>query len=162
MLKSSLTKKAFLYMTPAVISLAAMSIMTKEIAVMKQNVWHNIIYYLVVSTFISGCYNLILFLFSRNKSIKLHRQLFSSAATHIGCYVITFSAALITAKTLALRIAPNPGYVVTLLLTAPLFVFMLSPQTPHREILSEKAGLAMLFFLCLIMLLTTSDIGIND
>lgn len=162
MLKSNLNKKAFFYMLPAIISLALMSIATKEIAVMRQNVWHNVIYYLAISTLISGCYNLILFLYTYKKDSNLRKQLFSPITAHIGVYIIVFSSALIAAKTLALRIAPNPGYVITLLLTAPLFVFVLSPTLPHRGFLSERAGIAMLFFLSLIMMLTTSNTGIND
>lgn len=161
MLKSKITREAFWYMLPATVALALMSIATKEIAVMSQNVWHNIIYYLTVSTFISGFYNLIL-LIANNGKKSLMKAVFAPQVVRTGLYIIGFSAALITAKTLALRLAPNPGYVVTLLLTAPLFVYVLSPHNKGDEKVSEKAGWAMLFFLCLIMLLVSSNIGIND
>ncbi len=160
MLKSKITKAALKYMIWAVIALALMSIATKEIAVMKQNVWYNVIYYLTVSTFISGCYNLLLFVV-HNPVKKLKQAIFAPQIVQTGIYIIGFSAALIVAKTLALRLAPNPGYVITLLLTAPLFVYVLSPRRHKSSNMSEKAGWAMLFFLGLIMLLVCS-IGVND
>lgn len=162
MLKSKITREAFWYMLPATIALALMSIATKEIAVMKQNVWYNIVYYLTVSTFISGCYNFILLVANNKKNKSLLKIIFAPKVVRTGLYIVGFSAALITAKTLALRLAPNPGYVVTLLLTAPLFVYVLSPHHKDTGKVSEKAGWAMLFFLGLIMLLVSSDIGVND
>ena len=73
-----------------------------------------------------------------------------------GLYVISFSAALITAKTLALRVAPNPGYVTALLLTAPIFVFALNRYNKVNDDVSVKAGLVAL------MLLVTGNFGVND
>ena len=73
-----------------------------------------------------------------------------------------FSAALIAAKTMAMRLAPNPGYVVTLLLTAPIFVFLLSSRSKASGKLTEKAGFAMLFFLIMIMMLINGNFNIND
>ena len=161
MLKSKITKEAFYYMLPATVALALMSIATKEIAVMRQNVWYNIIYYLTVSTFISGCYNFFLLITTRHQN-SLKDIIFAKPVMQTGIYIIGFSAALITAKTLALRLSPNPGYVVTLLLIAPIFVYILSPHRKSPNQTSEKAGWAMLFFLSLIMLLTGSHLGVND
>ncbi len=62
---------------------------------------------------------------------------------------------------MAMRLAPNPGYVVTLLLTAPLFVFMLT-RTRQSGNLSAKAGFAMLFFLVLIMILVNGNFDVTD
>jgi hypothetical protein len=64
---------------------------------------------------------------------------------------------------MAMRLYPNPGYVVTLLLTAPIFVYLLSRnKTKTSNGLSEKAGFAMLFFLAIIMLLVNSNLGVSD
>ena len=47
MIKDKVSRDLAKYMAPAVFALAAMSIATKEIAMMGQNVWANIAYYLV-------------------------------------------------------------------------------------------------------------------
>lgn len=161
MMKSRVTRQAFWYMLPAVLALAGMSAATKEIAMMGQNIWTNILYYLAVATFVSGCYNLVL-LRMTSPSGKIWRRIFAPGIVHTGLYIIGFSAALIAAKTMAMRLAPNPGYVVTLLLTAPLFVFMLSRVNRREKGLSAKAGFAMVFFLAMIMILVNGDFHVDD
>ncbi len=164
MMKTRITRDAFRYMIPAVLALAGMSVATKEIAMMGQDVWANILYYLVVATFVSGLYNSCLLLKSKHLNLSLSvSMLFSKEVVRTGIYIVSFSAALIAAKTMAMRLSPNPGYVVTLLLTAPIFVYLLSKnRTKTSGGLSEKAGFAMLFFLAIIMLLVNSNLGITD
>ncbi len=163
MMKNPITRKAFWYMLPAVLALAGMSVATKEIAMMGQNVWENILYYLVVATFISGVYNTIFLLKTMNFNFKrVAEKVFAPAVVHTGIYLVSFSAALIAAKTMAMRLSPNPGYVVTLLLTAPFFVFMLSNRTKQNSGLSAKAGFAMVFFLLMIMILVNGDFDVRD
>ena len=162
MLQSNVNRQAFIYMLPAIFALAFMSVATKEISVINDNVWHGIIYYLTVATSISGVYNLLLLVKTKARQQAWREMIFAPPVIQTGLYIVGFSTVLIIAKTLALRISPNPGYVVALLLTAPIFVYVLSPQYKKREQLSEKAGWAMLFFLSLIMLLVSSNIGIND
>lgn len=162
MMKNKVTKRAFWYMLPAVLALAGMSVATKEIAMMGQSVWTNILYYLVVATFVSGFYNFVLLCRKEHFDVGLAvRLVFAREVIHTGIYVVGFSAALIAAKTMAMRLAPNPGYVVTLLLTAPLFVFMLT-RTRQSGNLSAKAGFAMLFFLVLIMILVNGNFDVTD
>ena len=162
MLKSKITRNAFVYMIPAVVSLSGMSVATKEIATMGQDVWDNILYYLVVSTFVSGLYNYVLLIKAKHGNFALiRRMIFNNEVVKTGIYIISFSAALIAAKTMAMRLAPNPGYVVTLLLTAPIFVYLLEGNKKASSI-SEKAGFAMLFFLLLIMMLLVNNFNIND
>lgn len=162
MMKNKVTKRAFWYMLPAVLALAGMSVATKEIAMMGQSVWTNILYYLVVATFVSGFYNFMLLCRKEHFDVGLAvRLVFAREVIHTGIYIVGFSAALIAAKTMAMRLAPNPGYVVTLLLTAPLFVFMLT-RTRQFGNLSAKAGFAMLFFLVLIMILVNGNFDVTD
>ena len=80
----------------------------------------------------------------------------------VGFYVISFSAALITAKNLALRIAPNPGYVIALLLTAPIFVFGLNKYNKIPDDISVKEGFLMIAFLAALMILVTGNFGVSD
>jgi hypothetical protein len=163
MMKAPLSKKAFWYMLPAVLALAGMSVATKEIAMMGQNVWANIVYYLVVATFVSGSYNLVLLLYHASYGYGAAlRRLVAPEIVHTGIYIVSFSAALIAAKTMAMRTSPNPGYVVTLLLTAPFFVFMLSRGQRKENALSAKAGFAMVFFLVLIMILVNGNFAVTD
>ena len=162
MMKNKVTKRAFWYMLPAVLALAGMSVATKEIAMMGQSVWTNILYYLVVATFVSGFYNFVLLCRKEHFDVGLAvRLVFAREVIHTGIYIVGFSAALIAAKTMAMRLAPNPGYVVTLLLPAPLFVFMLT-RTRQSGNLSAKAGFAMLFFLVLIMILVNGNFDVTD
>lgn len=162
MLKSKITQNAFWYMMPAVLSLAGMSVATKEIATMGQDVWANILYYLVVSTFVSGVYNYVLLIKNKHGNFALiEKMIFNHEVVKVGVYIVSFSASLIAAKTMAMRLAPNPGYVVTLLLTAPIFVYLLEGNKKASSI-SEKAGFAMLFFLFLIMMLLVNNFNIND
>ena len=65
--------------------------------------------------------------------------------------LVTFSSMLIVAKTMALRIAPNPGYVTALLLIAPIFVYALNQNYKIADTVSVKSGFAMIFFLALLV-----------
>lgn len=162
MLKSKITQNAFWYMMPAVLSLAGMSVATKEIAMMGQDVWDNVLYYLTVSTFVSGIYNYLFLIKDKHYNFMLiGKMIFNYEVVKVGIYIVSFSAALIAAKTMAMRLAPNPGYVVTLLLTAPIFVYLLEGNKKTSSV-SEKAGFAMLFFLFLIMILLVDNFNIND
>lgn len=162
-MKSKITRDAFFYMIPAILALAGMSVATKEIAMMGQDVWDNILYYLVVSTFISGIYNCFLLLKQKQFNVVLAaKMVFAKEIVATGIFIVGFSAALIAAKTMAMRLSPNPGYVVALLLTAPIFVYLLTRNSKASGGFTEKAGFAMLFFLILIMLLVNGNFNIVD
>ncbi len=162
-MKSKITRDAFFYMIPAILALAGMSIATKEIAMMGQDVWDNILYYLVVSTFISGVYNCFLLLKQKQFNVVLAaKMVFAKEIVATGIFIVGFSAALIAAKTMAMRLSPNPGYVVALLLTAPIFVYLLTRNSKASGGFTEKAGFAMIFFLILIMLLVNGNFNISD
>lgn len=161
MMKSRVSRQALFYMTPAIIALAAMSILTKEIALMGHNVWSNIIYYMTISTFISGIYNLVCLLITKKNSIKVTDLLLAPKVIKTGVYIVGFSCALIAAKMLAMRLAPNPAYVVTLLLTAPIFVQLLDDGHKYNHD-DDRAGFSMIFFLILLMIVTAGGFGITD
>ena len=163
MIKSTVTREVVNFMVPAVLALAGMSIATKEIALINANVWVAVVYYLVVATAVSGLYNTVLFVkHSKPGFVGFFRRVFNKKVVKAGVYIISFSAALITAKTLALRVAPNPGYVVALVLTAPLFVFALNKYHKVPDDVSIRAGFAMIFFLILLILLVNGQYGIVD
>lgn len=162
-MKSRISRDAFWYMVPAILALAGMSVATKEIAMMGQDVWANILYYLTVSTFVSGFYNLILLLRHKHYNVVLTvKMVFAKEVLATGIFIVGFSAALIAAKTMAMRLAPNPGYVVTLLLTAPVFVYLLTRDSKVSGGFTEKSGFAMLFFLALIMILVNGNFNVTD
>ena len=117
-----------------------------------------------VSLFVSGCYNLFFYLRTQ-KPGSLKRaaaDIFNRRTVRPGIYMVAFSAALITAKTLALRVAPNPGYVTALLLVAPIFVYVLNRTGKVPDNVSVKAGFSMIFFLLLLILLVNGNYGITD
>ena len=158
MIKAQISRELMEYITPAVFALAGMSVATKEIAVMGQNVWYNIIYYLVVATFVSGIYNSVMFVYYNRPSISsFFKTVFAQEIVKVGMYIVCFSAVLIVSKTMAMRLAPNPGYVVTLLLISPIFVFFLNKYNKIPDNVSLKAGFSMLFFLVLLMLIINMD-----
>ena len=163
MLKSPVNKEIIIYMAPVILALAFMSIITKDISIHGSSTWAAMIYYLSVSTFVSGCYNT--FFYIRREKVKakdFFKNVFSPVAIRAGLYLISFSAALITAKNLALRIAPNPGYVTALLLTSPLFVMAFNKYNKIQDTASVKAGIFMIFFLIAMMILVNGKFGVID
>lgn len=165
MMQSPVSQKLVRYILPAVFALAGMSIATKEIAVHSQSgVWGAITYYLVVALFVSGCYNLFFYLRTQKKRgfKQFVADVFNRRTVWPGIYMVAFSAALITAKTLALRVAPNPGYVTALLLVAPIFVYVLNRTRKIPDDVSVKAGFSMIFFLLLLILLVNGNYRITD
>lgn len=163
MLDSPISRAAARYTLPAVLALAAMSIITKYIAVGAHSLGQGLSYYLTVSTFISGLYNLLLYL----RHIKQNPQpitpnIFSRHMLKIGILLIAFSSMLIVAKTMALRIAPNPGYVTALLLIAPLFIYALNQNYKIADTVSVKAGFAMIFFLILLVFVVNGNFGVSE
>ena len=164
MIRTKISRQTARYIMPAVFALAGMSIITKYIALGGSSVWQSIAYYLSVATFVSGCYNLKCYIQHRRNIIFKQKidEVFSRRMWKIGGYLIGFSAALITAKTMALRAAPNPGYVTALLLVAPFFVFALNQHYKIPDNVSVRASFAMMFFLLLLAVLVNGNYGIND
>lgn len=163
MIKSPVSQQLADYMLPAILSLAGMSIATKEIAMFNDNVWSGVTYYLTVATAVSGTTNAVWFIRTTRPGFGgFFKQVFAPHLIKVGLYIISFSAALITAKTLALRVAPNPGYVTALLLTSPIFVFALNKYNKVPDDVSVKAGFGMVGFLIALMLLVTGNFGVAD
>lgn len=157
MLKSEVSKATAAYTFPAVLALSTMSIITKYIATDGHSLWQGLICYLTISTFISGIYNL-----AGYYSQKVRPAIISPQMLKSGILLITFSSLLIIAKTMALRIAPNPGYVTALLLIAPLFIYALNRHYKISDNVSVEAGFAMIFFLVMLVILVNGSFGIND
>ena len=163
MLKDSITKEITFYMAPVILALAFMSIITKDIAIHSSSSWSGIIYYLTVSTFVSGVYNSYLFVKKEKLDIRGYiRQVFSAPTRAAGLYIVGFSAALIMAKTIALRVAPNPGYVTALLLTSPFFVLIMNKYNRIPDDFSLRAGLFNVLFLIALLVLVNGNYGIID
>ena len=163
MLKSPVSKSLIYYMFPVIFAFAGMSIITKEIAMHGSNVWQGVAVYLVVATFVSGTYNTFFYI----KTVKpgfigFFRNVFEWKIVKVGLYIVGFSWALITSKTLALRIAPNPGYVIALLLTSPIFVFLMNKYNKVTDNISVRAGFSMIFFLVLLLILVNGNYGVVD
>ena len=138
------------YLYPAVFALSLMSIATKYIAVQGGHAYVGVSYYLSIACLVSGIYSLFQF----RKHIRKHRRrLLLSAPLQQGngLRLIFLSIVLITAKTLALRIAANPGYVMVILLLSPLFGTILSTRT----VTIPRTAYPMLFFLILFLIWVT-------
>ena len=133
MMRVHIKSDAEKYLYPAVFSLALMSIATRYLAINSPNTYVGLVYYLSVSCFVSGVYNLIMFAFSKQSKQSEHLELPSFYSLF---WLIFFSFMLITSKTIALRLAKNPTYVVSMLLLSPLISqilkngkLKLSPET---------------------------------
>ena len=157
MLKSEVSKAAAKFTLPAVLALSAMSIITKYIATDGRSLWQGLSYYLTVSTFVSGIYNLLGYCLQKEKP-----EIVSWKMLKIGVLLVAFSSVLIIAKTMALRIAPNPGYVTALLLIAPLFIYALNRHYKISDTISLEAGFAMIFFLVMLAVLVSGGYGVVD
>ncbi|MBR1648952.1 MAG: hypothetical protein IJ689_05070 [Alphaproteobacteria bacterium] len=163
MIKSEVTKELASYMMPAIISLAGMSILTKEIALRGADMFSALSCYLTVSTFISGVYNSLMFIKKYHlDSNGFIARVLAQKVRKAGVYIVSFSSVLIIAKTIALRIAPNPGYVTVLLLTAPLFVYALNKYNHIPDEISVKSGFYMIGFLSVLVALTAINPGVID
>lgn len=163
MYKDKLSRDVIQYMLPVIFALALMSVITKELAIGGSTVWPAITYYLVIPTFISGCYNLFYYVKTEKVGfVGLFENVFSKKMIAIGLYIVAFSTALITAKNIALRVAPNPGYVMCLVLTAPVFVFLLNKYNKIPDNVSVKAGFSMLFFIVLLIVLVNGNFNVID
>ena len=123
MMRVKVNKEAEVYLYPAVFALAFMSIATRYIAIHGGTMYNGIVYYLTIACFVSGIYNLILYL--KNK-----KQILKSAYPTIkdGIKLIILSTILIAAKTAAMRLCENPGYVVAILLTSPVFTYIINER----------------------------------
>ena len=119
MMKVHLSRVAESYLYPAVFALALMSIATRYIALKGGEVVHGVVYYLVISCFVSGVYNIVCFLWQKypNKKELMCAPLKNGSFV----WLIFFSIILIVSKTLAFRIAPNPIKVMAMLLLTPIF-----------------------------------------
>ncbi len=141
MMKVHVSLKAERYLYPAVFALALMSIATRYIALNGGSAYAGVVYYLTVACFVSGGYNLAGFLFGGSGEDKM-ALLLAPLKHWNGVWLVVFSMVLIGAKTLALRFADNPAYVVAMLLLSPMFAEVI--QTRRVEI-TPAAGLVILF-----------------
>lgn len=175
MMKVRVSRAAEEYLYPAVFALALMSIATRYIALNGGTAYAGVVYYLTVACFVSGVYNAVMFV--RQKTPPLQQPLSSpppgsphqapvlpentSAAPSKlelllaplphwqGAWLIAFSTVLIAAKTLALRLAENPGYVIAMLLLSPMFAEVLNTG---RVRLRPSVILVLVFLLLLLFL----------
>ena len=175
MMKVRVSRAAEEYLYPAVFALALMSIATRYIALNGGTAYAGVVYYLTVACFVSGVYNAVMFV--RQKTPPLQQppsspppdrphqtpvlpENTSAAPSKLalllaplphwqGAWLIAFSTVLIAAKTLALRLAENPGYVIAMLLLSPMFAEVLNTG---RVRLRPSVILVLVFLLLLLLL----------
>ena len=147
MMNVNITSKAEKYLYPAVFALSFMSILTRYIALNSGSVLNGVIYYLIISCFVSGVYNVIMYY---SKRLKFKKSNVNKRKINILSliWLVVFSAVLITAKTIALRVAYNPSYVVALLLTSPILLDIFR----HKKFRLNDNGVIFLTFIFLLIL----------
>ncbi|MBQ9271218.1 MAG: hypothetical protein IJ218_03005 [Alphaproteobacteria bacterium] len=160
MFSGKVSNAVAVYTLPAVVALALMSIITKYIATEAHSLGQGLTYYLTVSTFVSGIYNTVCY--ARDNITDKWHKIIDVKTIKSGILLILFSSMLIVAKTMALRIAPNPGYVTALLLIAPVFIYLLNKHNNIADTLSVQAGFAMIFFLVLLVLVVNGNYGVFE
>lgn len=146
MMKVHVSTAAEKYLYPAVFALALMSIATRYIALNGGSSYAGVVYYLTFACFTSGVYNAILYLTHLPPKQNRRRN---KIPLRQGLWLVAFSTVLIGAKTLALRFADNPGYVVAMLLLSPMFAEII--RTGHIR-LPPSSVLVILFLGLLLML----------
>lgn len=155
MLKEPFTKQLIKFMLPAVFVWSFMSSVTQEIMRL-HTLMYGMIYYLVLSTFISGLYNLYFYIKTERPSKEQALQeIFGEKVMYIGFLLVFFSALLIISKSIALDYTPNTGFVNALSLTSPLWVMLYDHVINHKDYASPKAGLAMIVSLLFLVILTS-------
>ena len=153
MLKKSVSRELVLSIFPAVIAWSVMSSLTYEI-MNYDNIAVGLIYYLTISMFVSGLYNLCLYVGTQKKTmtwINIKKRAFSERVMTVGLLLILFSTVLIVAKGIALAFAPNTAYVTMLSLTFPLWVMFFNYWVKSKEESSFQWGMGVLFFLFLMI-----------
>lgn len=120
MMRVKVNKEAETYLYPAVFALAFMSIATRYIAIHGGTMYNGIVYYLTIACFISGIYNLICYL-----QYKKNIPPLAYPTLKDGLKLIILSTILIAAKTAAMRLCENPGFVVAILLTSPILTYII-------------------------------------
>lgn len=143
MMKVHVNISAEKYLYPAVFALALMSIATRYIALNGGSAYAGVIYYLTIACFVSGTYNTVMYFFTTQPQTR------SSIPLKQGFWLVIFSTILIGAKTLALRLAANPGYVVAMLLLSPMFAEVI--QTKHIKF--RPSSILVILFLGLLLIL---------
>ena len=159
MMKVKISHRAEKYLYPAVFALALMSIATRFIAIHGGKVYTGVIYYLTVSCFTSGIYNAIMFLRDMQNPLAIPKEiseetvptrkelLFAPLKSGNAVWLIIFSTILIAAKTIALREAENPAYVIAMLLLSPIIIDIYkTKQLPHSPM-----SLSVIIFLGLLL-----------
>ena len=169
MMKVRVSRAAEEYLYPAVFALALMSIATRYIALNGGTAYAGVVYYLTVACFVSGVYNAVMFVRQKTPPLqppgRPHQtpvlpENTSAAPSKLalllaplphwqGAWLIAFSTVLIAAKTLALRLAENPGYVIAMLLLSPMFAEVLNTG---RVRLRPSVILVLVFLLLLLLL----------
>ena len=146
MMKVHINSQAEKYLYPAVFSLAFMSIATRYIALSSKTPYQAVILYLIISGFVSGVYNLVLFIFYNYPKNSFNNKLIPSLNSML--WIVFFSSILITAKTLALRIAYNPSYVVAMLLLSPLIADVIK----NKSLKLKFEGVVFIIFMILLII----------
>lgn len=146
MMKVHVSLSAEKYLYPAVFALSLMSIATRYIALNGGSAYAGVVYYLTFACFTSGIYNAVLYL-SHLPNKQSHIQ--NKIPLRQGLWLVAFSTILIGAKTLALRFADNPGYVVAMLLLSPMIAELIRTKRFHP---SPSANLVILFLSLLLLL----------
>lgn len=140
--KSSASMAEMKYMLPAVVLLAFMMIVRKEI--MESSAFLSaIVYYCVLSIAMSGAWNLIYY--ARENTLKGLVSQLKTRRIAIGCISMVFASAVtIICGNIGVFYAPNPAYVNALTLTSPIFVMIFNKTTGVKDPVSIPAMVIML------------------
>lgn len=143
MMRTKINQQAEQYLYPAVFALAMMSIATRYIALNGSDTYTGIVSYLTIACFISGIYNSVMYLLYKKTNTNT-----ASPSIKEGLWLITFSTVLIAAKTAAMRLCENPGYVVSLLLLSPIIAAIIHR---HRLIITQALVINLVFLILLLL-----------
>lgn len=151
MTANSLKKGEIAYMIPAVIAVAIMMIVRKEI-MMHADFMSAMAYYCACAIFFSGMANLTLYSLKVGNVSKVAKKLADKRILIVGVFMSLASATTIFMGNLSALYAPNPAYINALTLTTPLWTIGINRLFGIKESVKiipaavMVAGLAMLIF----------------
>ena len=120
--KSPINKKAFKYLFPALCCVALIDVLGKELMTMgEKNVFAAIFYYSLITSFIAGLSNLIIFLKYKNNVADIFNP------RHIICVAIPIIILILSMyffKNYSLFLSTNPAYVMAIIYTYPIWILL--------------------------------------
>ncbi len=158
--KNRFSRKAFLYLLPALLTVTVLDIMGKTIMdTGRDNVFGAIFYYSLITSLIAGTINAVAFFKEKNpiSEILLPRNLFFA-----GIPIVFLILTMYVFKNYSLYLATNPAYVMAIIYAYPIWILLAnniySRHFKHRLYARpQKKVLALMMASVILLILTVQS-----